>query len=259
MGAGMDIIVPGLYLGSKNDSEDREQIEKYQITHILSIHDDAKTGPFKNINYLCIQASDYEYQDLSCFFSTAIDFIHDARKEGGNVLVHCMAGVSRSTSIVIAYIMVVTDLSWFDAMNAVRGARKITNPNLGFQKQLVNFGQKNVIKIKQNLINKYGEFSDDDKQTVNKLLRIFDQHHDIQINEQKTKALSPNEYYVNYEICQDSSLKNKKSFDGSFSIFNKKNKKKNENSTLKTYQYCTITGAFCLFLFILKLLVLTKF
>jgi hypothetical protein len=43
--------------------------------------------------------------------------------------------------------MVVTDLSWFDAMNAVRGARKITNPNLGFQKQLFNFGQKNVNKV----------------------------------------------------------------------------------------------------------------
>jgi atypical dual specificity phosphatase len=47
MGAGMDKILPGLYLGSKNDSEDREQLEKYQITHILSIHDDAKTGAFK--------------------------------------------------------------------------------------------------------------------------------------------------------------------------------------------------------------------
>jgi atypical dual specificity phosphatase len=58
-----------------------------------------------------------------------------------------MAGVSRSTSIVISYIMVVTDLSWFDAMNAVRGARKVTNPNLGFQKQLYNFGQKNVNKV----------------------------------------------------------------------------------------------------------------
>jgi hypothetical protein len=109
------------------------------------------------------------------------------------------------------------------------------------------------------LIKKYGEFSDDDKQTVIKLLRIFDQHHDIHINEQKTKALSPSEYYVNYEIFQDSSLKNTKSLDGSLSIFNKNNKKKNESGTLKTYQYCTITGAFCLFLFILKLFVLTKF
>ena len=58
-----------------------------------------------------------------------------------------MAGVSRSTTIVIAYVMTVTDTPWLDAMNAVRGARKITNPNLGFQKQLYGFNEKGVIKV----------------------------------------------------------------------------------------------------------------
>ena len=108
MGAGMDKILPGLYLGSKTDSEDIDQLEKYQITHILSIHDDAKEGAFKvcfksslyslrdddssfffkNIKYLCIQACDIEYQDLQQYFSKCFGFIHDARNEGGNVLVH---------------------------------------------------------------------------------------------------------------------------------------------------------------------------
>ena len=188
MGAGMEKVLPGLYLGSKIDSEDKEQIEKNKITHILSIHDDAREGKFKvwnfywnesslgiillylqkKIKYLCIQASDYEYQDLSHYFSNTIDFIHKARLEGGNVLVHwygkyhiffyhftflwvfwiySMAGVSRSTTIVIAYVMTVTDTPWLDAMNAVRGARKITNPNLGFQKQLYGFNEKGVIKV----------------------------------------------------------------------------------------------------------------
>ena len=39
-------------------------------------------------------------------------------------------------------------LPWFILKrNAVRGARKITNPNLGFQKQLHNFGEKNLKKV----------------------------------------------------------------------------------------------------------------
>ena len=59
-----------------------------------------------------------------------------------------MAGISRSSTIVIAYLMTVTDLSWFDAMNAVRGARKITNPNIGFQKQLYNYEKSNrLVKV----------------------------------------------------------------------------------------------------------------
>ena len=51
MGAGMEKVLPGLYLGSKIDSEDKEQIEKNKITHILSIHDDAREGKFKVWNF----------------------------------------------------------------------------------------------------------------------------------------------------------------------------------------------------------------
>lgn len=44
MGAGMDKVLPGLYIGSLRDSKDKEQLERNQISHILSIHDDAKEG-----------------------------------------------------------------------------------------------------------------------------------------------------------------------------------------------------------------------
>ena len=48
-------VLPGLYLGSLKDSKDPEQLEKNQITHILSIHDDAKEGTDKVIYCLIIQ------------------------------------------------------------------------------------------------------------------------------------------------------------------------------------------------------------
>lgn len=44
MGAGMDKVLPGLYVGSIRDSKDPTQIKKYNITHILSIYEDAKKG-----------------------------------------------------------------------------------------------------------------------------------------------------------------------------------------------------------------------
>jgi hypothetical protein len=40
--------------------------------------------------------------------------------------------------------MTVTDLSWVDALNSVRGARKVTNPNFGFQRQLQNYEHTRV-------------------------------------------------------------------------------------------------------------------
>ena len=33
----MDMIVPGLFLGSLNDSKDKEQIKKNAITHVVTI------------------------------------------------------------------------------------------------------------------------------------------------------------------------------------------------------------------------------
>ena len=42
MGNGMNKIIPGLWLGSIRDSNDKEQLEQNKITHILAIHDHPK-------------------------------------------------------------------------------------------------------------------------------------------------------------------------------------------------------------------------
>lgn len=44
MGAGMDKILPGLFVGSIRDSKDQDQLTKNGITHILSIYEDPKEG-----------------------------------------------------------------------------------------------------------------------------------------------------------------------------------------------------------------------
>ena len=58
-----------------------------------------------------------------------------------------MAGVSRSATIVIAYIMAVTNLSFIDAMNSVKGAREIVEPNPGFQRQLEDFERTRLKEV----------------------------------------------------------------------------------------------------------------
>ena len=53
---------------------------------------------------LYIPGEDHQEYDLSFHFETAADFIHQSRKET-NILVHCMAGISRSATLVLAYLM----------------------------------------------------------------------------------------------------------------------------------------------------------
>ena len=59
-----------------------------------------------------------------------------------------LAGVSRSVTVTVAYIMTVTGLGWRDALNAVRGARRCANPNFGFQRQLLAFEHEGLESVR---------------------------------------------------------------------------------------------------------------
>ncbi|XP_074204054.1 dual specificity protein phosphatase 22 isoform X4 [Camelus bactrianus] len=90
-------------------------------------------------------------------FRESIKFIHECRLGGEGCLVHCLAGVSRSVTLVVAYIMTVTDFGWEDALHTVRAGRSCANPNLGFQRQLQEFEKHQVHQFRQWLREEYGE------------------------------------------------------------------------------------------------------
>ncbi|XP_065423816.1 dual specificity protein phosphatase 22-A-like [Chrysemys picta bellii] len=63
MGSGMSKVVEGLYLGNIRDSEDRENLTKNRVTHILSVHNNARPV-LEDMTYLCISVSDSSSQNL---------------------------------------------------------------------------------------------------------------------------------------------------------------------------------------------------
>ncbi|KAL4631003.1 dual specificity protein phosphatase 22 [Arapaima gigas] len=73
-----------------DDAKDREQLARYNITHILSIHDNA-TPLLQEMTYLCISAADLPTQNLTQHFKASISFIHESRLKGEGCLVHCLA------------------------------------------------------------------------------------------------------------------------------------------------------------------------
>ncbi|XP_059544376.1 dual specificity protein phosphatase 22 isoform X2 [Myotis daubentonii] len=156
MGNGMNKILPGLYIGNFKDARDAEQLSRNKVTHILSVHDSARPM-LEGVKYLCIPAADSPSQNLTRHFKESIKFIHECRLRGEGCLVHCLAGVSRSVTLVIAYIMTVTDFGWEDALHTVRAGRSCANPNLGFQRQLQEFEKHEVHEYRQWLKEEYGE------------------------------------------------------------------------------------------------------
>ncbi|XP_023216722.1 dual specificity protein phosphatase 22-like [Centruroides sculpturatus] len=180
MGNGMNKVLPGLYIGNIRDSKDQEQLKANEITHIISIHDNAKQL-YQDKKYLCIQASDSPDQNISQYFPQCNEFIHRARTNGGSVLIHCLAGVSRSATVAAAYIMSSTTLNARDAVKVIRTVRAIANPNFGFEKQLKNFERCRLGEERRRLRKKYPEsdYDEDDKECHRLLGEFCSSFHDI--------------------------------------------------------------------------------
>ncbi|XP_019734748.1 dual specificity protein phosphatase 22-B [Hippocampus comes] len=169
MGNGINKVLPYLYLGNFRDARDREQLAKNNITHILSIHDTA-APILQEMTYLCISAADLPTENLTQHFKQSIMFMHESRLKGEGCLVHCLAGVSRSVTLVVAYIMTVTGLGWKEALAAVRVVRPSAGPNLGFQRQLQEFETTHVHEFRKWLQREYKDTKFNDEADIMELL-----------------------------------------------------------------------------------------
>lgn len=61
------------------------------------------------------------------------------KQSGGRVLVHCQAGISRSATICLAYLMHTQRVRLEEAFDFVKQRRQVISPNLAFMGQLLQF------------------------------------------------------------------------------------------------------------------------
>ncbi|CAF1059906.1 unnamed protein product [Adineta steineri] len=119
-----------------------EQVHKLGITYILNVAVESSAIVYpKHVKLEKYEISDFPTTPISNYFHTLTDKIHahlNANKQH-KVLVHCMAGISRSTTIVIAYLMRYLNLSLRDAYLLCKRHRPICFPNLGFWNQLISY------------------------------------------------------------------------------------------------------------------------
>eukprot|EP01100_Stratorugosa_tubuloviscum_P003471 TRINITY_DN1846_c0_g1_i2.p1 TRINITY_DN1846_c0_g1~~TRINITY_DN1846_c0_g1_i2.p1 ORF type:complete len:179 (-),score=58.86 TRINITY_DN1846_c0_g1_i2:82-618(-) len=134
-------IIEGLYLGSIHSALAVESLKQNNINYVLSLVVEENPVLPSQFEHLCIQVYDYTTQDLIVKFAICHEFIDRALASGSKVLVHCMAGISRSPTIVISYLMAKKQMSLLVASSLVRSKRIQISPNPGFRKQLLMFEQ----------------------------------------------------------------------------------------------------------------------
>nr|XP_060614390.1 LOW QUALITY PROTEIN: dual specificity protein phosphatase 10-like [Anolis sagrei ordinatus] len=134
-------ILPFLFLGNERDAQDLERMLSLNVGHVLNVttHLPLYHADSGRLRYKRLPATDNSRQDLRQYFEEAFEFIEEAHQSGKGVLIHCQAGVSRSATIVIAYLMKHTLMTMGDAYKYVKGRRPIISPNLNFMGQLLEF------------------------------------------------------------------------------------------------------------------------
>ncbi|CAI5736846.1 unnamed protein product [Hyaloperonospora brassicae] len=127
-----------LYLGNFWQANSAKVIESLQITHVvnmgaITVH----RNKFAHVEYLDVAIKDNVDVDIAQEFDRTIEFIQKAALGNGRVLIHCVQGVSRSSTICIWYVMLQTKCTLSAAYSHVLKCRPLIFPNRGFMAQLI--------------------------------------------------------------------------------------------------------------------------
>jgi atypical dual specificity phosphatase len=137
-----EIIPELLWLGPKAAASDIRELQALGITDII-IASATITPRFPGcFNYKKIAVDDVPSADIATFFEDCIVFLEAASQSNRRVLVHCNQGVSRSATLVAAYIMKSQKKTAKEALDFIKTRRYVANPNSGFRLQLSAFERR---------------------------------------------------------------------------------------------------------------------
>lgn len=111
------------------------------ITTIVNCSIDLPDLPIgaENVEYIRVRVDDSPLFDMSVYFDPVSDRIQEVSLQGGKVLVHCMAGASRSPTLCLAYLMKYHGMRLRDAFRYLKSRRPVVHPNNGFFRQLIDY------------------------------------------------------------------------------------------------------------------------
>ncbi|XP_060612996.1 dual specificity protein phosphatase 14 [Anolis sagrei] len=150
---GIAQITPFLYLSKGSVASNRQLLLARGITCIVNATVEVPNANFPNFEYYRVPVADMPSAPISMYFDSVADKIQSVARKRGATLVHCAAGVSRSATLCIAYLMKYQNVSLHEAYNWVKSRRPVINPNVGFWRQLIDYERelygRNSVKMVQ--------------------------------------------------------------------------------------------------------------
>ncbi|CAL8089335.1 unnamed protein product [Calicophoron daubneyi] len=131
------LIFDHLLLGTTFNASNRDELERRNVTHILNVTREVDNFfPGDKYEYKNIRVFDDEQSSLLPYFEETHRFINEAKQGGTCCLVHCKMGISRSATVVVAYVMKEQNWDLETALSYVKCRRPCVQPNQGFMKEL---------------------------------------------------------------------------------------------------------------------------
>uniref|UniRef100_A0A4W3IIC6 Dual specificity phosphatase 16 n=1 Tax=Callorhinchus milii TaxID=7868 RepID=A0A4W3IIC6_CALMI len=165
-------ILPHLYLGCQRDVLNQELMQQIDIGYVLNASNTCPKPDFiPESRFLRVPVNDSFCEKILPWLDNSVEFIEKAKASNGRVLVHCLAGISRSATIAIAYIMKRMDMSLDEAYRFVKEKRPTISPNFNFLGQLLDFEKK----LKPQMVQSTGQLGAITKLTLLQLERAGEQ------------------------------------------------------------------------------------
>lgn len=132
-----------LYFGSQDAAADLSILKSLEISHILSLG--VFVPKYEGYIYKSIDMYDLPNFELSPIINECIHYIENVHNSGKRIFIHCNAGISRSPSVVIAFVMKYLKINFDKAFEYVKKTRPAIKPNDGFILQLKNYNYNDKI------------------------------------------------------------------------------------------------------------------
>ena len=132
------VLSPSLYLGPCSAASSKPFLTGNSVTHVLSIGANP-SARVDEVTYYRLSLRDSVSSCISKITDAACEIIDRAiayKKGTGKILVHCSAGISRSPTVVAAYLMKRKGMSLKAALGQIIRVRPQISPNAGFLRQL---------------------------------------------------------------------------------------------------------------------------
>lgn len=134
-------ILPHLYLGCRKVARCLPGLRESNVTRILNVTSSIPNHfiGMEGFTYRQIPVEDAHEVDMMQHLPGAFEFIEDAKACGEKVLVHCHAGMSRSVTVILAYLMKYYNHTMESALEHVKQRKSDVCPNFSFMGQLLDF------------------------------------------------------------------------------------------------------------------------